>query len=33
MVDDTKNGILKNEPDNDHRRLQQGFAALRPAFS
>jgi hypothetical protein len=33
MIDDTENGILKDEPNNDHRRLQQGFEALRPAFS
>lgn len=33
MADDTKNGILKNEPNNDHRRLQQVFEAFRPAFS
>jgi hypothetical protein len=33
MVDDTKSGFLKREADNAHRRLQQGFEALRPAFS
>ncbi len=33
MVDYTKSGILKHEPGNAHRRLQQGFEALRPAFS
>ena len=33
MADDTKNGILKDEPKNNHRRRQQGFAVLRPAFS
>jgi len=32
MVDDTKSGILKDKPDEAHRRLQQGFEALRPAF-
>jgi hypothetical protein len=33
MVDHTKSGILKHEADNAYRRLQQGFEALRPAFS
>jgi hypothetical protein len=33
MVDDTKSGILNDEPDEAHRRLQQGFEALRAAFS
>jgi hypothetical protein len=33
MVDDTKSGILKHEADEAYRRLQQGFEALRPAFS
>jgi ADP-heptose:LPS heptosyltransferase len=33
MVDHTKSGILKNKPDDAHRRLQQGLEALRPAFS
>ena len=32
MIDDTKSGILNDEPDEAHRRLQQGFEALRPAF-
>jgi hypothetical protein len=32
MVDDAKSGFLKNEADNDHRLLQQGFEALCPAF-
>ncbi len=33
MVDDTKSELLKHEADNAYRRLQQGFEALRPAFS
>jgi hypothetical protein len=33
MVDDTKDGFLEDEPDDEHRRLQQSFEALRPAFS
>ncbi len=32
-VDDTNNRILKHEADDAHRRLHQGFEALRPAFS
>jgi hypothetical protein len=32
MVDYTESGILKDEPNNAHRRLQQGFEVLRPAF-
>jgi hypothetical protein len=33
MVNHTDSGILKDKPDEAHRRLQQGFEALRPAFS
>jgi hypothetical protein len=33
MVDDTKNRILTDEPNNAHRRLHQGYEAFRPAFS
>ena len=32
MVDDTMSEILKHKPDEEYRRLQQGFEAFRPAF-